>query len=365
MSTPARPPALPLDELRAQIAECAWALSLSEDHLRAVLSAAPDAIITIDHRGTVLMANPAVSRLFGYQPHELVGQNVKVLMPPDERLHHDEYLDRYQQTRQPRIIGIGREVTAQRKDGSQFPAELTVAEVDHLNLFVGFVRDISRRRHLEREILEVAGREQRRISQDLHDSVGQELTALALLSAELEQALRQDHSGQAGLAAKIAQGVRRTLEEVRAISRGLNPVPIDKAGLMSALEDLVQRLSQQTKAHCEFRCPRPVNLADNLAATQLFQVAQEATTNALKHARPKRLEICLERDDHGRVILRITDDGVGLPATATAWPGGVGLRTMRNRAQILGAELTIARGPKGGTQITCIVPKGHHVQDSI
>jgi PAS domain S-box-containing protein len=361
MSTPSK--AKPLEELQAQVAECAWALSLSEEHLRAVLSAAPDAIITIDHQGTILMANRAVSRIFGYQPEELVGQNVKVLMPPSDRQHHDEYLERYQRTRQAHIIGIGREVIAQRKDGTQFPAELTVTEVDHLNLYVGFVRDISQRRRLEREVLEVAGREQRRISQDLHDSVGQELTALALLSAELEQALRQARSPQAELAAKIAQGVRHTLEEVRAISRGLNPVPIDKAGLMSALEDLVQRLSQQTQAQCVFRCPRPVNLADNFAATQLFQVAQEATTNALKHARPKRLEICLERDDQGRVVLRVTDDGVGLPTTASVWLHGMGLRTMRNRAQLLGAELTIERGPQGGTQITCLVPQGRHVQD--
>lgn len=353
------------ETLRQRFVECAKALSMTADHLQAVLSAAPDAIITIDYQGAILIANPAVRQVFGYEPAELVGQNVSVLMPPGDREKHHEYIARYLRTRQARIIGIGREVMAQRKDGRLFPAELTVTEVDHLSIFVGFVRDISRRRQLEREVLEVADREQRRISQDLHDSVGQELTALSLLSAHLEETLREDGSPHAALAGKVALGCQRALENVRAISRGLNPVPIDRAGLMSALAGLAQRLEQQAGLPCRFHCPEPVELGDNFAATQLFQIAQEASTNALRHAQPQKLEIRLECNDHDQVILSIRDDGVGLPASAASGAWGVGLRTMRNRAQLLGGELTISTTPQGGTLVTCLVPRERHAQNSV
>lgn len=353
------------ETLRQRFVDCAKALSMTTDHLQAVLSAAPDAIITIDYQGTILMVNPAVQQVFGYEPAELVGQNVRVLMPPGDREKHNDYIARYLRTRQARIIGIGREVVAQRKDGNLFPAELTVTEVDHLSIFVGFVRDISQRRQLEREVLEVAGREQRRISQDLHDSVGQELTALSLLSAHLEETLREEGSPHAALAGKVAVGCQRALENVRAISRGLNPVPIDRAGLMSALAGLAQRLEQQAKLPCRFHCPHPVELGDNFAATQLFQIAQEATTNALRHAQPRHLEIRLERNDHDQVILSVCDDGIGLPASAASGAWGVGLRTMRNRAQVLGGELMITSPPQGGTCVACIVPRERHAQNRL
>ncbi len=234
------------------------ALAMSEEQLQALLNAAADAIITIDQRGIIQSANAAAERIFGYAPVELLGQNVKILMPSPDHDRHDEYLATFLRTRRPRIIGIGREVWAQRKDGSVFPADLTVTEVDHLGLFLGIVRDISRRRQLEREVIEIASLEQRRISQDLHDSVGQELTALSMLSSDLVQLLRAEGSDHVDLAAKVVQGCQRTLEEVRTISRGLHPVPIDQQGLMTALADLAERLSNQTGVRCSFTAPQPV-----------------------------------------------------------------------------------------------------------
>jgi len=119
------------------------------ERTRAILNAAVDAIITIDTRGNIVASNPATERIFGYSRQELLGRNVSMLMPSPYREEHDSYLARYQKTGEAHIIGIGREVTGQRKDGSTFPADLAVSEVDHLGFFTGIVRDISVRKEIQ------------------------------------------------------------------------------------------------------------------------------------------------------------------------------------------------------------------------
>src|SRR5262249_35609349 len=158
------------------------ALRDRQARLQAILNTAADAIITIDHRGIIQSVNSAAEHMFGYAAAEMIGQNVKMLMPAPYREAHDGYLARYLQTGEKHILGINREVEARRKDGSVFPADLAVSEIEHLKLFTGIHRDLTERKQLEREVVEAASLEQRRIGQDLHDSVAQELTALNLLA---------------------------------------------------------------------------------------------------------------------------------------------------------------------------------------
>ncbi len=148
----------------------------TEERSKAVLNTATDAIITIDHRGIIVTINPATEQMFGYTEAELVGQNVNVLMPSPEREEHDGYIARYEKTRTARIIGIGREAKGRRKDGSIFEIDLAVSRVDHLQLYTGIIRDITPRKKLQKQVLEIADEEQRRIGQELHDGTGQELT---------------------------------------------------------------------------------------------------------------------------------------------------------------------------------------------
>ena len=217
-----------------------------------------------------------------------------------------------------KIIGIGREVMAQRKDGSTFPVDLAVSEVDHLKLFTGILRDITRRKELEREVVEIASLEQRRIGQDLHDSVGQELTALNILAGDLAETLRTDPSSGSKLVEQMVQGLQRSQQELRAVMRGLLPVAVDTEGLMAALSDLADRIQQEGKATCKFDCPEPVSVADNLTATHLYLIAQEAVHNAVKHAQPRNIRISLESND--LLLLSVQDDGIGMPAQPTEKP---------------------------------------------
>jgi len=234
--------------------------------------------------------------------------------------------------------------------------------VDQLQLFTGIVRDVTRRKELEREVVEIASQEQRRIGQDLHDSVGQELTALNLLAGDLAETLVTNPSNGSKLVEQIVQGLRRSQQELRTVMRGLLPVAIDTEGLMAALSDLADRIQQEGMATCKFDCPEPVSVADNLNATHLFLIAQEAVHNAVKHAQPKNIRISLNLKSDDLLVLNVQDDGFGMPTqpTENALNAGLGLRIMRNRAAIIGARLTIQPAEPTGTLVTCALVRKNH-----
>jgi two-component system, chemotaxis family, CheB/CheR fusion protein len=327
-----------------------------EARLAAILNSAADAIITIDVKGAVQSVNAAAEQMFGYAAAEMIGQNVKVLMPFPYQVEHNRYLENYLKTGVRKIIGIGREVVARRKDGSTFPVDLAVSEVEHMKLFTGILRDITRRKELEREVVEIASQEQRRIGQDLHDSVGQELTALNILAGDLAESSRANPSNGSKLVERIVEGLQRTQHELRAVLRGLLPVAVDSQGLMAALTDLAQRTEQEGKATCTFDCPKTVVVADNLTATHLYLIAQEAVRNAVKHAQPRNIRISLKSED-GLLELSVHDDGIGMPARPTDSEGGLGLRIMRNRATIIGATLTIQPSEPSGSLVKCVLAR--------
>ena len=289
--------------------------------------------------------------MFGYTFAEMIGRNVKMLMPTPYSEEHDRYLANYLQSGEQHIIGTGREVVGRRKDGSTFPVDLAVSEVGHLKLFTGLLRDISRRKELEREVVEIASLEQKRIGEDLHDTVSQEITALGMLADDLAEIPRSGPSDEARLVDRIVQGLGRSRQQLRAVMQGLLPVAVEADGLMAALSDLAIHTHEEEKATCVFHCPEPVLVADNLIATHLYLIAQEAVHNATKHAQARNIVISVEADQ--LLILRVQDDGIGIPASPSENPRGLGLRIMCNRAAIIGATLTIEPANPTGTLVTC------------
>jgi PAS domain S-box-containing protein len=333
------------------------ALRDREARLAAILNTVMDAVITIDHRGVIQSVNSATERMFGYTPDELIGQRVNILMPSPHREAHDGYLARYLQTGEKHIIGMSREIDALRKDGSVFPTELAISEIEHLKLFTGVHRDLTQRKRLERDVVEVASLEQRRIGQDLHDTVAQELTALNLLVKDMAETLRTDPAKAAPLVERVDQGLQRSQQKLRTVLRGLLPVAVEGEGLMAALADLADRTQQEGNVTCTFACPEPVSLADNLAATHLYLIAQEAVHNALKHGRPRNIRISLQSNHV--LILQVQCDGTGMPA-GPAGNGGLGLRIMRDRAAIIGANLTIEPAEPTGVVVTCVLARKNY-----
>ena len=216
-------------------------------------------------------------------------------------------------------------------------------------------RDISRRKELECEVVEIASLEQRRIGQDLHDSVSQELTALNLLAGDLAETLRSDHANASPLVERLVLGLQRSQRELRAVMHGLLPVSVDAEGLMAALSDLANRTQEEGKATCVFDCPRPVLVEDNLVATHIYLIAQEAVHNAVKHARCRNIRISVESNHF--LVLRVQDDGIGISDQPTEKHNGLGLRIMRNRAAIIQATLTIESAKPAGTVVKCTLAR--------
>jgi len=328
----------------------------TSERLRAILETAVEGIITIDERGFIESVNVAAERIFGYQASEIRGKNVSMLMPSPYRAEHDSYLANYVRTGEAKIIGIGREVVGRRKDGSCFPMDLSVSEVQlaERRLFTGFVRDISERKRLEKEILEISDREQRRIGQDLHDGLCQQLAGIELMSQVLEQKLAAKSKKEAARAAEISRHVRDAIGHTRLLARGLSPVTLESEGLMSALAELAANTGKMFPVACVFECDSPVLMYDHAAATQLYRIAQQAVSNAIKHGKARRIVISL-RSVGEQNVLAIKDNGVGLPHVVPKT--GMGLRIMAYRAGMIGGATMVQRDLDGGTSVVCSVPR--------
>lgn len=210
------------------------------------------------------------------------------------------------------------------------------------------------RQRLEREILQISDRERARIGQDLHDGLGQHLAGIEMLSEVLARKLAARRRPEAATAAEIARLVREAIGQTRQLARGLSPVHLEAEGLMTALAELAANTQKRCGVRCAFECAAPVLLPNHEAATHLFRIAQEAVTNALKHARSKRLVITLHQTPT-ETTLRVKDFGVGLPDRPPNAPG-LGLRLMQHRASLIGASLRVQSDPHGGTSVTCILP---------
>jgi signal transduction histidine kinase len=160
---------------------------------------------------------------------------------------------------------------------------------------------------------------------------------------------------QAQLAGKVAAGLGRVYERVRAVSRGLVPVELDPEGLRAALEDLAARTSEQSGVACTCDCTGPIQVADAITANHLFRIAQEAVSNALRHGHARHISLNLKAEA-GNLTLSIRDDGVGVPSLMDG-KKGLGVRLMFNRAGLIGGTLTIGPAEGGGTLVTCILSR--------
>ncbi|MBI1882808.1 MAG: PAS domain S-box protein [Chlamydiae bacterium] len=210
---------------------------------------------------------------------------------------------------------------------------------------------IQERRALEKEILEISGMEQRRIGQDLHDGLSQQLMGIALMGKVLEKKLTQRALPHASHMRKIVELVNQAVIETRGLARGLYPVELEAHGLMSALDELASHVKKVFNVKCFFQCDRPILIKDNMVSTHLYRIVQEAVYNAVKHARPSEISIRLMNIGR-RLLMEVKDDGVGFPKRLSPHKG-MGIRIMRYRAEMIHASLEIGKMAKGGTLVSC------------
>ena len=218
-------------------------------------------------------------------------------------------------------------------------------------------------RVLEREratarLADLVWREQQALLHTLHDSLGQTLTGLGMLSAGLRQRLAATDADTSATAEEIARQSKQALDQVRLLSKSLFPIEVEAESLLAALRDLASATEALHKIRVHVEGEAPKSMRDGKIATELYRIAQEAVTNIVKHAHAKAITIRID-DSSGLTRLMIADDGIGIPPGAQGV--GSGLRIMRHRATSIGASLTVERGATDGTVVTCTVrepPRG-------
>lgn len=211
------------------------------------------------------------------------------------------------------------------------------------------------RKQLEREVAETAEREQHRIGRDIHDGLGQELTGLRYLAETHAESLLKQSSPDAKIVQRIAEGFGTVQKQLRAVIRDLVPVEVDTDGLVFALRSLAERTAETHHIACTFECDKPIPIENNLLATHLYRIVQEAVNNAVRHAEADQITIRL-KEEGDELKLQVVDDGVGMDI-GPHQNKGYGLRTMAFRAGLAGARLDVRPGQQGGTIVDCTVPR--------
>ncbi|HEY3861911.1 MAG TPA: sensor histidine kinase [Verrucomicrobiae bacterium] len=216
--------------------------------------------------------------------------------------------------------------------------------------------EMQERMRLEEEILSISEREQQRLGRDLHDSLCQHLTGVALAGEVLSEQLAAQAKPEAKAVDHIVQMVEGAIELTRTLARGLHPIELMGEGFTDALRELAATVTEGLKTLCTFECDKPVEIVEPAVATHLYRIAQEAITNAVKHSNAKSISVRLESEDGG-LTLAIADDGRGMPAKIA---GGMGLRTMAYRASVIGASFSVEPRQPAGTCVICKLPAQAH-----
>lgn len=365
--------------------EAEMVLMRREALLRSILDTIPDAMIVIDERGLMQSFSSAAERLFGYAAHEVLGRNVKMLMPSPYQDAHDGYLARYLATGERRIIGIGRIVVAQRKDASTFPIELAVGEVklEGTRLFTGFIRDLTERQERDRRLQEVQAElihvsrlsELAQMVSALAHEVNQPLSAI---TAYLKAASRFLESGDQPKAVAIVQRAAEQTDRASAIIRRLREF-VRKGEVERRAEDLAKVIDEATAlamvgtknrglvVRLQLDARVPPAIIDKVQIQQVLFNLMRNAIEAMAASEPRELTVAAQQRDGGWIEISVADTGPGLaphvrrnlfqPFVTTKASGmGVGLSICRSIVEAHGGSLRAEDRPGGGTIFHFTVP---------
>jgi PAS domain S-box-containing protein len=323
----------------------------SESQLRAMLEAALDAVVTMDHTGRITGWNHAAETTFGYRADEVLGREMAdTIVPPSLRAGHRRGLARFLETEYAVILDSRIELSGLHKNGTEFPVELTVTRIALPGppMFTGYLRDITDRKRAEAELrasrarlVEVADDERRRIQRNLHDGAQQRITAVLLSLGRM----RQTPLGHPELIDSAIEELSAGLDEIRELARGLHPSVLAERGLVKALEALAIRASIPTDVQADVRSALPEQVE-----AAAYYVVSEGLANAYKHGGAEKVAIHL-RTNSGALTVEVLDDGIG-----GADEAGSGLRGLEDRIEALGGTLALESPPGRGTRLLARLP---------
>src|SRR5262245_1135542 len=317
-----------------------------------ILDAMREGVLVLDSSSTIRMTNGAITRLTGYEPRQLIGRSGRMLTRYTESEYEEVRSEINQRLTEAEFFA--RDLHCVHRDGGFFTAGCVITPIqiggEAHRLLV--LEDVTQRRELEREIIDIANREQQRIGSDLHDGLGQELTGVALMLTSLVGRLKREQAGAAGDAEEIVALVNGAIDSARALARGVSPVSVERGGLPSALRALASRASDMYGATVRFRGKVwPQLTLDAAACDHLYRIAQEAVNNAVKHGRATQVTIDLQVAG-ANVTLTVKDNGGGMAGDAQL-SRGMGLKIMHYRASMLSGSVAVEGAEGGGLQVIC------------
>jgi PAS domain S-box-containing protein len=312
---------------------------------------ANDMVYTHDLTGRITSVNQAGEALLGRDRAEVLSINILDFVADEQQPAARQWLEQVVKGTASSTVEWDFTVSA----GQRIRLEISTRLIEQAGKVVeieGTARDITERKRMEREILEISNREQRRIGHDLHDGVCQQLAGIALMTASLADKLEEKGIPESAQTERISGLINNAISQTRGVARGLFPVRLEENGLMSALEELAANSSELFKINCRFSCVEAPGAVDNEAALHLYYIVMEAVANACKHGRAENVFITLEsaRDRHS---LTVRDDGGGFSTSGKAQTG-MGIRIMEYRARVIGANLTVQSAPGSGAVVTCM-----------
>jgi PAS domain S-box-containing protein len=351
--------------LEARVQERTAQLRESEERFRSLSNASLEGIM-IYHQGVILDVNQAFARLFGYrEPEELIGKNgLECLLSPESWTIIRGWMQR-NETATLEVTGI-------RKDGTGFAAETDSRLVNYLGheASIFSVRDITERKRAQEErqrsveqlralaarLQSVREEERKRVAREIHDQLGQALTAIKIDLSALICDLPKHLKEQSNRTSCILKLVDETIQAVRRISAELRPGILDDLGLVAAIEWAAEEFEARTGTKCRLHLSEDSISIDPERATAVFRIFQETLTNVARHADASEIEIRLAEAD-GDLTLEVRDNGRGIPDHKFSKGNSLGILGMRERALLLGGELTINGTPGNGTTVRVRIPE--------
>ncbi len=333
---------------------------LSEDEYRAVFEASPDGCLVVDSEGVIRDLNPQVEALFGWSRDDLLGQSVDMLVPQAQRAGHGHHRSTYAADSHVRPMGAGLDLSGLRRDGSRFPAEISLSpwtSEDGDTRVICSVRDVSERKRLQdfsKGMLRATEDERLRIARELHDDTAQRLATLILRVRVLAE--EADAETRGSLVVQIREEIVDTLEGVKRVVRGLRPPELAEVGLAAALQSHLRGLREGAGFDVAAEVGPVDAFLDTSERLLVYRVVQEALSNVMRHADVPvaRLVVGVE---NGSVFAEVSDSGRGFELAHTGEGGaGLGLLGMQERAAMFGARLTIETAPGEGTRVRVQLP---------
>jgi PAS domain S-box-containing protein len=354
-----------LDLTRQQLMQ--QALTEREQHLHGISAAMPDALMMMDDTGRLVFWNTAASRIFGYDADEAIGHEVHTLLAPARyRDQSTQGLRHFARTGHGPALGATSRLEALHKDGSEFPIELTLSSIRVRERWyaIGVMRDITERKQAEislkqsrQALRNLAGhlqtvREEERsaIAREIHDELGQMLTALKIDIARLRLRIADPDPTVLALLDSIMGSLNLMIKTTQNIVATLRPLILDELGLIPAIEWQTRQFSQHTGIQCVLKLTaRDIDLSP-AASTALFRILQESLNNVVRHAGASKVRIDLTQTD-GWMMLAVRDNGRGIAASDVENRHSFGLMGMRERAHVFGGQVSIHGEPGKGTTV--------------